>query len=270
MNNWQAEKITKHDLYKIKKLQPEGWPDISLDFKNYFNHDFCEPVKISIENNIVGIGCSIIFKHSAWIAHIIVDPDYRNKGIGFQIVEFLLKAINEKKIKSVSLIATPLGEPVYQKAGFRFISDYKFFIRRHAWVNTEISKNIINYSSDLYARLIDLDYEISGESRESLIQKYLDNCIVYKEKESIKGYYLPSLGEGAIYAQEEIAGLALMDFKYSRVYKAVIPAENKAGIEFLKQNGFIESSTKGKRMILGDDINWKPNCIYSRIGGNYG
>ena len=52
--------------------------------------------------------------------------------------------------------------------------------------------------------------------------------------------------------------------------KAVIPAENKAGIEFLKQNGFVESQTKGTRMILGNEVPWFPKKIYSRIGGNFG
>jgi len=61
-----------------------------------------------------------------------------------------------------------------------------------------------------------------------------------------------------------------MKTKYSKADKAVIPSENQIGIDFLKKNGFILSETKGKRMILGKNIDWKPECIFSRIGGNYG
>jgi hypothetical protein len=83
-------------------------------------------------------------------------------------------------------------------------------------------------------------------------------------------YYLPNLGEGAIYADSAEAGIELMKLKYSTVDKAVIPAENNIGVEFLQQNGFIKTDSIGKRMILGKDIDWKPECFYSRIGGNYG
>nr|WP_321486086.1 GNAT family N-acetyltransferase [uncultured Draconibacterium sp.] len=266
----QIEKVTYKDLYQIKKLQPEGWPDISVDFIRYINYDFCEPIKVCIENDIVGVGCSIMFKDTAWIAHIIVDSNYRNRGIGYQIVDFLVKSINENKISSISLIATSLGEPVYEKAGFRFVSDYVYLNRTSEWKNKEISRNITLCSSEFYSQLIKLDNKLTGEKRENLLEKHLDNCIIFIDNKIIKGYYLPFLGEGAIYAQESTVGLELMRIKYSTVDKAVIPSDNEIGIEYLKQNGFFESDTKGKRMILGEVINWNPKCIFSRIGGNYG
>ncbi|MCK5463227.1 MAG: hypothetical protein KAI95_09430 [Bacteroidales bacterium] len=61
-----------------------------------------------------------------------------------------------------------------------------------------------------------------------------------------------------------------MKIKYSKVDKAVLPGENHPGTNFLRQNGFTLSDTKGTRMILGQEIDWKPEHIYSRIGGNFG
>ena len=61
-----------------------------------------------------------------------------------------------------------------------------------------------------------------------------------------------------------------MNLKYARSDKAVIPSLNIAGIEFLKQNGFIEDSVKGTRMVLGKELDWKPKNIFSRISGNFG
>jgi len=264
------ENATYKDLKQIKKLQPDGWPDISLDFFRYINYSFCEPIKVIIDNDVVGVGSSIIFKNSAWIAHIIVDSAYRNKGIGFRIVDYLVKSLEKKKIKSISLIATLSGEPLYKKAGFRYVSDYIFLNRKSDWGNKEISKYITLYSSKFYNQLLELDNEITGERREALIQKYVDDCLIYFDNRGVRGYYLPYLGEGAIYALDEFVGLELMKIKYSIVDNAVIPSKNKIGIEFLKQNGFSESGKKGKRMIFGANLQWKPNCIFSRIGGNYG
>jgi len=58
--------------------------------------------------------------------------------------------------------------------------------------------------------------------------------------------------------------------KYPKVDKAVLPSENILGIDFLKRNGFGVAGIKGKRMVLGEDIFWRPDCFFSRIGGNYG
>ena len=63
--------------------------------------------------------------------------------------------------------------------------------------------------------------------------------------------------------------IELMKLKYAAIEKAVLPVENKAGITFLLENGFAESS-RALRMLSGEDILWKPANIFSRIGGNFG
>lgn len=264
------DKVKLNDLDEIKNLQPDGWSDISVEFRRYISYDFSEPVKVSIDNKIVGVGSAIIFKESAWLAHIIVDRAYRNRGIGSQILDFLITALKAKEIETILLIATEMGEPVYKKAGFRLVSDYIFFERASSWTDNEISENIRPFDQKFYGQLIELDETISGECREPLIKTYLNDGFVYLNNSKLIGFYLPNLGEGVIYADSPKAGLELMKLKYSTVDKAVIPAENKIGVEFLKQNGFVITKSIGKRMILGKDIEWKPECFYSRIGGNYG
>lgn len=76
--------------------------------------------------------------------------------------------------------------------------------------------------------------------------------------------------EGLIFADTDEAGIELMKTKYAKADKAVLPSENISGIEFLKQNGFVEAETKGTRMILGKEVDWKPKKIFSRIAGNVG
>jgi len=83
------------------------------------------------------------------------------------------------------------------------------------------------------------------------------------------GYYFPQPGEGLIVADTIEAGIALMKFKYSNVDKAVLPADNFAGIDFLKKNGFVEKS-RCFRMARGHGLAWYPDKIFSRIGGNFG
>jgi GNAT superfamily N-acetyltransferase len=262
--------ITTNDLSEIKKLQPEGWPDIVPEFEFYVRKDYCFPIKAILDDEIVGVGTIIVFADSAWLAHIIVDKNHRNKGIGFQITEKLLGEGNNKTVKSILLIATELGLPVYKKAGFNIVTEYKYFKRDDPWRDFQFSPRIFPYEDGLESEIYELDEIISGENRKSLIADYLKNTLVFIEDNSVLGFYMPDLGEGLILATTTYSGLELMKIKYSKVDNAVLPEENHIGADFLKQNGFALSDKKGTRMILGKEIDWKPKQVFSRIGGNFG
>lgn len=264
-------KLTYYDIEQIKSLQPDGWSDISEAYKFYCKNDYCNPIKVTLDGKIIGIGSSIMFDKTAWLGHIIVDIDYRNQGIGSKIVDLLQNGIKEKGIETTLLIATELGEPVYKKAGFRKVSDYKFFKKENNCIEKKFSKNILPYNKTFYEALIQFDRYVSGENRERLLKEFIETSYVYiDDNKNIQGFFIPNLGEGPIYALTPEAGKELMRFKYSSVDKATIPSENYTAIEFIKELGFIETTTKAIRMIFGRDIEWKPTMIYSRAAGNFG
>jgi len=265
----QFETITSADLDRIRNLQPQDWSDIIPEFEFYIQSSFCCPIKTKIDDKIVGIGASIVFKNTGWIAHIVVDSEYRNKGIGGQIVNELLESLKRDSVATCSLIATELGKPVYLKAGFRIAAEYSFFQREEQWIDRPVSENVIPYEEKHRAMIYGLDHQISGEKRELLLTDYLSNSLVYVENNKVLGYYMPDLKEGLIYADTEEAGLELMKLKYAKVDKAVLASDNIAGVAFLHQNGFVETR-KGTRMILGKDLDWNPGKIFGRIGGNFG
>ncbi|HEY4788720.1 MAG TPA: GNAT family N-acetyltransferase [Bacteroidales bacterium] len=264
------EPVTQYDLDEIRDLRPDDWPDIVPDFEFYLSSPYCHPVKTKLNDKIVGIGASIIFGNTGWIAHIIVDKNYRNKGIGSQIVNCLLEVFKKKSVLSCSLIATDLGKPVYMKAGFRTVAEYSFLRKEKPWKNRSISDCVIPFKEEYRSQIYDMDKKISGESRENLLANFLPSSMIYKENNEIAGYYIPDLKEGLIFADTINAGIELMKLKYSKIDKAVLPSDNKAGINFLLQNGFLKLDRVGTRMVLGKDVDWKPDKIFSRIGGNLG
>ncbi len=262
--------VTNNDLNNLSCLQPDGWTDIVPAFEYYINSSFCYPLKTKIDGQIVGLGVSIIFGDTSWLAHIIVNKDFRNRGIGYEIVQKLLLDLKNESCPTCLLIATELGQPVYEKAGFKIVSPYTFFDRGKSRTYLQISKKVVAFHNEHYSKIMSLDRKISGENREMLLQENTKNAMVYIDNYDVKGFYLPGLGEGLIVAESEEAGIELMKLKLSKTDKAVIPSENKTAAEFLLQNGFVESQTKGVRMILGQDVDWQPEKIYSRIGGNFG
>lgn len=262
--------FTQNDIYQINHLQPEGWSDIMVEFNNYLAFDFCKPIKVEHNNNIIGIGNSILFEKSGWISHIIVDSAFQGQGICYSIVECLMEKLTLLGARSISLIATEIGEPLYKKAGFRWVSDYSYLSRVDKWIFRKMHENIMPLTFSHHVAIFRLDRYISGENRENLIRNYLENGLVYHNKGVVEGYYLTNLGQGAIYATSINAGIELLSLKYALNDKAVLPSENENAIQFLKENGFEESKIRGKRMIYGEELAWLANGVFSRIGGNYG
>lgn len=265
----QFETITYSDLDEIRNLQPDDWGDIIPDIEFYLRSSFCNPVKAIIDGSIVGMGTAIVFDNTAWLAHIIVGTGYRNQGIGGEIVNHLLDLLKKDSIETCLLIATSLGKPVYIKAGFSVVSEYLFFKREKPGVTCVLSENLVSFVEEYRSGIYELDKKISGEDREKLLESMLEKSILYVDNNKVLGYYIPELKEGLIFADTNEAGIELMKLKYSTVDKAVLPSENTAGREFLIQNSFVQISI-GTRMILGKEIAWKPEKIYSRIGGNLG
>lgn len=54
----------------------------------------------------------------AYIMNMYTNPKYRRKGIDYKTLDMLIKEIKSKGISSISLEATDMGRPLYEKYGF--------------------------------------------------------------------------------------------------------------------------------------------------------
>jgi GNAT superfamily N-acetyltransferase len=268
-NNCKIHPLTSGDLPLIEQIQPDGWPDILPSIKFYCSSKFCFPVKATVNGILAGIGTAIIFGDTAWLGHIIVHKDYRNNGIGTSVTQSLIDLIGKTSCRTVLLIATSLGEPIYKKAGFEVQSQYLFLNDGDLHSAANGAGNIILFEKNYEEALFKLDQEVSGENRKNLFADHWANIYLYIENKVLKGFFISTLGEGLIVAESNEAGIALMCKKYSVNKMFCLPDENEAGINFLTSNGYKEYR-KASRMILGNKILWDGSKIYSRIGGNMG
>lgn len=262
--------FTRDDLGRISHLQPEGWNDIVPEFGYYLRKSFCFPVKVISGERITGIGVAIVLGTTGWLAHIIVDPGERKKGIGTLIVNELLHILSVQGVRTFLLIATEAGKSLYLRAGFRVVTEYIFHKREIPWPEYRPVENIVPYSDYFRRELIAIDKRVTGENREELLRDCLKNASLFVSDSALMGYYIPGVGEGPVIALTAEAGLELMKLKYSSVNRAVLPAENITGLGCLRSLGFEITLTSGTRMVMGADIAWEPGKIYSRIGGNFG
>jgi GNAT superfamily N-acetyltransferase len=264
-----VEPFTENDLPALDGLRPENWPDLVPHFQFYLSKPSCLPRKTVVDGAIVGSGAGIAFGPTGWLAHIIVRPEHRGVGIGGRIVADLMGLLAGKGCRTVSLIATDLGRPVYLKAGFVDQTEYVFLTRAPGGKEGRTDRRIIAYEPTFEPAVLELDRAISGETREAVLKEKLEGSFLFVSGGRLRGCFLPRLGEGLVIARDDEAGLALLELKTSQAERVAMPADNEAARAFLLRNGFTETM-RARRMVSGPAFAWKPDCVYGRIGGNMG
>ena len=59
----------------------------------------------------------------AYIMNMYTKPEYRRKGIAYKTLDLLIAEAKRKDITSISLEATDMGRPLYEKYGFVKMND---------------------------------------------------------------------------------------------------------------------------------------------------
>lgn len=61
--------------------------------------------------------------NKAYIMNMYTNPEYRRKGIAYKTLGMLIKDTKSKGITAISLEATDMGRPLYEKYGFVKMND---------------------------------------------------------------------------------------------------------------------------------------------------
>ena len=257
------------DVLYLAELQPAGWNDIRPAFDFYCQTDFCFPIKVTTNHQVVGVGAAIVHHDTAWLAQIIVHPAYRNRGLGTLITQTLVDSPSVKNCETIHLIATDLGAPVYEKLGFVTDAEYLFFKNIQSDPAWTISPNIKPFTDRFVEEVAALDRQISKENRMFHLKMHQTESWVYVADHRVQGVYLPTFGEGLIVANTPVAGLELTKMRLKSKDYACFPAGNRRAKNFLYQLHGKEFRT-AKRMRLGQKRDWSPTGIYNRISGGLG
>lgn len=122
------------DFEQVLRLLGQLWPDKKLDEKELhcvflrgLNSEFQHYICATIETDIVGFS-SLTIKNSLWqegyIGHIdelIVDKQYRGKGIGSKLLKHIIRVAEEKGCRRAELDSAfdrAKAHEFYQKNGF--------------------------------------------------------------------------------------------------------------------------------------------------------
>src|SRR5882762_7851054 len=117
--------MTKADIpggMRLKDLA--GWNQTDNDWVRFLDADQEGSFVVELDGAVRGTAVTINYQaRFAWVGMVLVDPDYRGRGIGTRLLERCIEYLDAIRMPCIKLDATPLGKPIYEKLGF--VAEYE-------------------------------------------------------------------------------------------------------------------------------------------------
>lgn len=112
-------KLTAADVPAALSLSEQaGWNQLEADWRRMLELETGGCLAAERGGRLVGTTVCCTFGPVAWLAMVLVEESLRGQGIGRRLVEAGLDFADRAGARTVRLDATPLGRPVYERAGF--------------------------------------------------------------------------------------------------------------------------------------------------------
>jgi GNAT superfamily N-acetyltransferase len=267
-----------------------GWNQTEQDWHRFLeaNSDGCFVAEWN--GQVAGTVATIIYSNVlAWIGMVLVDRQFRGKGIGTALLAKALDALSERQIPCVKLDATPEGRPIYERQGFQ--AEYaieRCVLKRLDKARppatrperTEISN--FDWTKTLES-ILTMDREIFGADRGALLRSVASAApefvIAEYRGSTLEGYGLCRKGSQADHLGPWVASSALAareNFErfLARSQRDVLFVdalkENSWAQELLLEHGF-QTSRSLTRMYRGENkYAGRPELLCAILGPEFG
>jgi GNAT superfamily N-acetyltransferase len=111
----------------VALAQAVGWPDDDADWRVI--HEAALVLGARREGRLIAQGALGSYEHNAGtIAKMIVLPKMQRQGFGAAILDALLAEAELRSLTTLGLVATPLGQTLYESRGFAVTGEVVVFI----------------------------------------------------------------------------------------------------------------------------------------------
>jgi GNAT superfamily N-acetyltransferase len=166
-----------NDIGKCMLLSDaEHWNQTETDWNRLIDGPLNHCLVAESENKIIGTATAMNYSDLvAWIGMVLVDKNYRGRGIAKILFSSLINHL--KSCKSVKLDATPAGQPVYEKFGFK--NEYAIHrMTKSEEINLQDAESNVKADSLKHSDISEiffLDFSVFGAERNYLLGS------IYKE-----------------------------------------------------------------------------------------
>jgi GNAT superfamily N-acetyltransferase len=167
--------MTKSDIPSGMRLKEiAGWNQTAEDWMRFLDTNEGGCFIAEVDGKVRGTVTTIAYeKRFAWVGMVLVDPEYRGKGLGTKLLEIAIECLLNAKIASIKLDATPQGMPLYEKLGFQCEYEIERWILKRtpemaAQTDENPSRQAI--SERVLEMILAEDREVFGSDRSQLLK----------------------------------------------------------------------------------------------------
>jgi GNAT superfamily N-acetyltransferase len=280
--------MTKADIPAGMRLKEiAGWNQTAADWERFLE---ASPQGCSVaehEGRVCGTATTISFENRfAWIGMILVDPEYRSQGIGTKLLERAIEYLDDLRITTIKLDATPQGKPLYEKLGF--VPEYeieRWTLRRSP---SEMAKQSglgsrEPLSQELLESVFEADKESFGADRSFLLKSLHADAPEFTKgiwnARAIEGYAFGRRGSFADHlgpwnARNITAAGSLLETFLAQSSREVVVVDslksNAAARELLVSFGFSYSRPLTRMYRGRNDHPGRPEFLCAILGPEFG
>ncbi len=276
----RMRQMTTQDITDGMRLKDVArWNQTEADWGRFLSANPEGCFVAEIEGRLVGTVTTIIYEDRfAWIGMVLVDPEFRNRGIGRVLLHSAIEHLESRSVACMKLDATPQGKPIYEKLGF--VSEYE--IERWALNRLAASAHLKVLTPELHA-VLKLDREVFGADRSALLRGLSESAPEFVQvlttQSDVTGYAFGRHGSladsfGPWIAYKEQAAAELLDSFLARSSRELIFVDclksNSWATGLVKARGF-EFSRPLTRMYRGDNTHpGRPAVVCGILGPEFG
>lgn len=278
--------MTMHDVAAGVRLnQMAGWNQTAADWQRFLKVSPRGCFVAELDGHVSGTVATLSFQNRfAWIGMVLVDPPYRGRGIGTDLLKRAIRYLDDEKIATLKLDATPQGKPLYENLGF--VPEYeieRWTLRRPATgaPNSFASEELA--SAPLLSSILNTDRDIFGADRgfllESLHRHAPDLTLGVWDGNVLHGYALGRRGLfadhlGPWMATDSSSAKTLLERFLARSFRETIVVDclksNNSAAELLKSYGFTYSRPLTRMYRGPNDYPGRPEFLCAILGPEFG
>ncbi|HEY2820278.1 MAG TPA: GNAT family N-acetyltransferase [Candidatus Acidoferrum sp.] len=280
----QLRVMTQQDIPGGVRLNTVvGWNQTDADWERFLTASPNGCFVMDDNGKIVGTAATISYENRfAWIGMVLVDPEYRNRGIGTSLLRRTIEYLDAAGIPTLKLDATPAGKPLYEKLGF--VTEYEIdrWILKRTSKEQSTARNA-SLSAEHLPRIFKHDNDVFGADRSALLhsleERAADLTLAKWDGQDLRAYVFGRRGLfadhlGPWMARDAATAKALLsEFLHRSPRDTIIvdalKSKPTAG-ELLREQGFSPVRLL-TRMYRGPNaFPGKPNSLYAIVGPEFG
>jgi GNAT superfamily N-acetyltransferase len=265
-----------------------GWGDRRRFLAFAVGHPGCVPFVAEVDGRIAGTGVATVNGAVGWVGMIFVDEALRGRGLGTTLTTAVMDVLEAAGCRSMVLLASPFGRPVYDRLGFAAEMEYRLLVAPAGGRPDDATEmpGAIDQSADQdgashlrafapadLPAILALDRAATGEDRSHLLREVVgpdETIVAVRASGELVGFdaRVP-WGTHPTVAPALPDGVRLLEARRRRSapgsdVRTAIPEVNRSGLAVLENLGW--RGERGlTRMVRGAPIDWHPDAIWGQV-----